>query len=192
MRHEPTTDELPIQQTVELPDGRKTVEIPGAQPQHAPTDSPGSKPAEQPTGHLPAGDTPEDRTLSAASRGLDYSDAQTTSLPSNHGGRHRPETIQQRQTGPAPNRSGFWRELTGALAAGTVLLAAAVLILQTIAWLNGMPGLGVFVLVGHLVGAALAVVAQRVADRRTGKPALVAGLGVGAVVVLILVLFWWI
>jgi hypothetical protein len=146
MRREPTTDELPIQQTVELPDGRKTVEIP------APADAPADASA----------------------------------------GRHRPEAIHQRQTGPAPRKSGFWRELTGALAAGTVLLAVAVLILQTIAWLNGMPGLGVFVLVGHLVGATLAVVAQRVADRRSGKPALAAGLGVGAVVALILVLFWWI
>jgi hypothetical protein len=155
MRHEPTTDELPIAKTVELPDGRKTVEIPGGP---------------------------------AANQG---SDGVTTELPANHRGRHRPETIQVRKTSPAP-RTRFWRELTGALTAGTVLLAIAVLVLQTIAWLNGMPGLGVVVLIGHLVGATLAVAAQRVADRRSGKPALAAGLGIGAVVVLILVLFWWI
>jgi hypothetical protein len=158
MRHEPTTDELPIQETVELPGGGKTVELPGRPLSSAPVD------AEGPTTELPAGDR----------------------------GRHRPETIQRRQTGPSPRKSRFWRELTGALAAGTMLLAIAVLVLQTIAWLQGMPGLGVVVLVGHLVGAALAIVAQRMVDRRAGKPALAAGLGLGAVVVVILVLFWWI
>jgi hypothetical protein len=163
MRHEPTTDELPIAKTVELPDGRKTVEIPGA--------------ATQP------GKTADSREDNAESR--------TTELPTSQRGHHRPEAIQARQTSPAP-KSGFWRELTGALTAGTILLAIAVLVLQTIAWLNGMPGLGAVVLIGHLVGAALAVAAQRVADRRSGKPALAAGLGIGAVVVLILVLFWWI
>jgi hypothetical protein len=149
MRHEPTTDELPVQQTVELPG--------------------------KPSSSVPSG-----------------AEGPTTELPMSDRGWHRPETIQQRQTSPSPKKSRFWRELTGALAAGTVLLAIAVLVLQTIAWLKGMPGLGVVVLIGHLVGAALAVTAQRVADRRSGKPALVAGLGIGAVAVLILVLFWWI
>lgn len=155
MRHEPTTDELPIAETVELPSA-----------------------ATQP------GKTADSRQGNAESR--------TTELPTSHRGHHRPEAIQARQPGPAPKKSRFWRELTGALTAGAVLLAIAVLVLQTVAWFNGMPGLGAVVLIGHLVGAALAVAAQRVADRRSGKPALVAGLGIGAVVVLILVLFWWI
>jgi hypothetical protein len=149
MRHEPTTDELPVQQTVELPG--------------------------KPSSSVPSG-----------------AEGPTTELPMSDRGWHRPETIQQRQTSPSPKKSRFWRELTGALAAGTVLLAIAVLVLQTIAWLKGMPGLGVVVLVGHLVGAALAVAAQRMVDRRAGKPALAAGLGLGAVVVVVLVLFWWI
>ncbi|MEV4318593.1 hypothetical protein [Actinocrispum sp. NPDC049592] len=90
-----------------------------------------------------------------------------------------------------PKRSGFWRELAGAMAAGVVILAAVVLVLEVISWSRGVPGLGVVVLVGHVVGAGLAVFAQRQVDRRTGRGALVAGLGVGAVVVGLLVLFWW-
>jgi hypothetical protein len=87
--------------------------------------------------------------------------------------------------------SGFWRELSGALAAGVVALAVTVLVLQTIAWTRGMPGLGTWVLVGHLLAAVLAVAAQRVVDRRRGRPALWAGFGTGGVVLAALVLFWW-
>jgi hypothetical protein len=94
------------------------------------------------------------------------------------------------QPSAAP-KSGFWRELCGALAAGVVILAAVVLVLEVISWTRGLPGLGVVVLIGHLVGAVLAVVIQRRLDRRTGRPALLAGLALGAVVVGMLVLFWW-
>jgi hypothetical protein len=89
-------------------------------------------------------------------------------------------------------QSGFWRELSGALAAGIVLLTAVVLVLDVISWARGVPGLGVWVLVGHVVGSVLAVIAQRQLDRRQGRPALLAGLALGVVVVAVLVLFWWI
>jgi hypothetical protein len=181
MRREPTTDELPIAKTVELPDGSKTVEMPGGTKSADPPDGNASRA----TDRLPAGEGPADN------RDPQYSEGRTTELPSSQRGRHRPETMQVRQTDPAP-KSRFWRELTGALTAGTVLLAIAVLVLQVTAWFNGMPGLGVVVLVGHLVGATLAIAAQRLVDRRSGKPALAAGLSLGAVVVSILVLFWWI
>ncbi|MET0134117.1 MAG: hypothetical protein ABW215_11050 [Kibdelosporangium sp.] len=92
---------------------------------------------------------------------------------------------------PGRPLSGFWRELSGALAAGVVLLAVIVLVLQSIAWVRGMPGLGTWVLIGHLVAAGLVVAAQRVVDRRTGRTALWAGLGTGAVVLATLLLFWW-
>jgi 4-hydroxybenzoate polyprenyltransferase len=118
------------------------------------------------------------------------SEAQTTELPV---ARHRPETAQTKRAHHSPRRKGrFWAELTGALAAGTVLLAVVVLVLQVLAWVKGMPGLGVWILIGHLVGAGLMIAAQRIVDRREGGPALLAGLGAGAVVVAILVLFWWI
>ncbi|CAM4132942.1 hypothetical protein KIPE111705_42150 [Kibdelosporangium persicum] len=93
---------------------------------------------------------------------------------------------------PRRRKGRFWRELTGALAAGLVVLALAVLVLQIISWANGVPGLGVVELIGHIVGAGVAVYAQRVIDRRPGRPALLAGFGLAATVVLVLVLFWWI
>ena len=44
---------------------------------------------------------------------------------------------------PAEARSGFWRELTGALALGLCLLALVVLGVQVLDWTQGMPGAGV-------------------------------------------------
>nr|WP_042192260.1 hypothetical protein [Kibdelosporangium sp. MJ126-NF4] len=92
---------------------------------------------------------------------------------------------------PLPRKGRLWRELSGALTAGLVLLAIAVLVLQIISWSNGVPGLGAVELVGHIVAAGLAVYAQRVIDRRPGRPALIAGLGMAVIVTAVLVLFWW-
>jgi hypothetical protein len=89
-------------------------------------------------------------------------------------------------------KSSFWRELSGALAAGVVVLTVVVLVLEINSWVRGVPGLGTWVLVGHVVGSVLAVVAQRQVDRREGRPALLAGLGLGVVVLAVLLLFWWI
>lgn len=86
---------------------------------------------------------------------------------------------------------GFWRELSGALAAGVVVLASVVLVLQAVSWAEDVPGLGVWVLVGHVAGAVVAVVLQRQVDRRDGRSSLLAGVGLGVVVAAVLVLFWW-
>ncbi|WP_185845558.1 hypothetical protein [Kibdelosporangium aridum] len=93
---------------------------------------------------------------------------------------------------PKRRKGRLWRELTGALAAGLTVLALVVLVLQIMSWSNGVPGLGVVELIGHIVAAGLAVYAQRTIDRRPGRPALIAGVGIGVLVVLVLVLFWWI
>ena len=104
-----------------------------------------------------------------------------------------PAARQQPATaGSRSGRGGFWRELAGALAAGAAVLAVVVLVLQVVAWTKGMPGLGAVVLIGHVVGAVLAIAAQRMVDRSQGRPALVAALCLGAVVAAILLLFWWI
>jgi hypothetical protein len=88
-------------------------------------------------------------------------------------------------------RFGFWRELSGALAAGVVVLALVVLAFQVVSWAKNVPGLGVWVLVGHVAGAVVAVVLQRQVDRRDGKASLLAGVGLGVVIAAVLVLFWW-
>jgi hypothetical protein len=86
---------------------------------------------------------------------------------------------------------GFWRELSGALSAGIVVLTVVVIGLQVTSWIHDVPGLGVWVLVGHILGAVLAVVLQRQVDRRRGRPALLACLGMGVIVSALLILFWW-
>jgi hypothetical protein len=96
------------------------------------------------------------------------------------------------ELGTGRRRSGFWRELSGALAAGVVVLTVVVLALQVLSWVNNVPGLGFWVLIGHVSGAVLAVIAQRQLDRREGRQALLAGVGLGVVVLAVLVLFWWI
>lgn len=88
-------------------------------------------------------------------------------------------------------RSGFWAELSGALALGLAVLAGVVLVFQILAWAQGMPGPGALTVVGHLVAAGLALLAQRFADRRRGWQGAVAVLAVVAVSATALWLFWW-
>jgi predicted lipid-binding transport protein (Tim44 family) len=84
----------------------------------------------------------------------------------------------------------WWRGLTGSLAAGLALLAAGVLGVAGICLFTGAPGPGPAMLIGHPVAAVLAVIAQRVADRRNGPPAAAAGLVVVLLTVSALTLFW--
>lgn len=83
------------------------------------------------------------------------------------------------------------RGLSGALAAGLVVLAA---LLAAAHWLSGpdtVPGPSTGLLVRHGVGAALAVTLQWVADRSRGRRATIAALAVVAVVVSVLWTSWW-
>lgn len=83
------------------------------------------------------------------------------------------------------------RGLSGALAAGLVVLAV---LLGAAQWLSGpdtVPGPGIGALVGHWVGAAAAVALQWFADRRRGAQAVVAALAVLAVAMVVLFTWWW-
>jgi predicted permease len=84
-----------------------------------------------------------------------------------------------------------WRGLTGALAAGLVVLALVVLGSGVLALITGTPGPAVFMLVGHPVAAALALVAQRFVDTRRRRVAGVAAVAVLAITAATLWLFWW-
>ncbi|WP_216214279.1 hypothetical protein [Amycolatopsis aidingensis] len=92
-----------------------------------------------------------------------------------------------------PDRSSgrWWRGLTGSLAAGLVLLAVGVLGAQILGWASGSSGPGVLATGGHLLAAVLALLAQRVADRGSGRAAGLAALAVLLLVVAPLWLFWW-
>jgi len=92
--------------------------------------------------------------------------------------------------GISPPRKRVWRGVTGTLAAGLVVLAVIVLAVQVFALANDAPGADFLFIGAHLVAAAAALVAQRVADRSQGAVAGVAG----AVVVLLtgaLLWFFW-
>ncbi|MGW5722211.1 hypothetical protein ACWEVP_38980 [Amycolatopsis sp. NPDC003865] len=91
---------------------------------------------------------------------------------------------------PVKARGRWWRGFTGSLAAGLVVLAVGVLAVAGIDLGTGAPGPGPALLIGHPVAAALALVAQRVADRRNGAPAAGAGLAVVLFAVSALTLFW--
>ncbi|WIX87890.1 hypothetical protein [Amycolatopsis sp. DG1A-15b] len=92
--------------------------------------------------------------------------------------------------GPVKARGRWWRGFTGSLAAGLTVLALGVLAVAGICLFTGAPGPGATLLVGHPMAAALALLAQRVADRRNGPPAVGAGLAVVLFTVSALTLFW--
>ncbi len=83
---------------------------------------------------------------------------------------------------PWPDR--LLRGLAGVLAGGMVVLALGITAVWFGAGRYGLPGPGADVVIGHLVGAAIAVVGQRVADRRPDRTGTIA-----AVVVVLLVAF---
>lgn len=87
-------------------------------------------------------------------------------------------------------RGRRWRGLTGSFAAGLVVLAVVVLGSGVFAMSTGAPGPGLLILIGHPVGAVLALVAQRLADRRTGIVAAGAGAAVLAITAANVMILW--
>jgi hypothetical protein len=87
-------------------------------------------------------------------------------------------------------RGRWWRGFTGSLAAGLVVLAVGVYGVAVVCLFTGAPGPGAALLAGHPVAAGLALVAQRVADRRSGLQAAGAGLAVVLFTISALTLFW--
>ncbi len=104
-----------------------------------------------------------------------------------------PETAEQAAAEPAkPAKPGgrWWRGFTGSLAAGLTVLAVGVLVVAGVCLYTDAPGPGPVLLIGHPIAAVLALLAQRVADRRNGLPAAGAGIAVVLFVVSALTLFW--
>jgi hypothetical protein len=91
----------------------------------------------------------------------------------------------------AKERGRWWRGFTGSVAAGLAVLAVGVLGVAGVCLLTNAPGPGLFLLVGHPVAAVVALLVQRVADRRNGAVAGVAGVGVLVIAFVALTLFWW-
>lgn len=100
----------------------------------------------------------------------------------NEAGRAEPRRVR---------RGRWWRGLTGSLAAGLAVLALGVLVAQIVAWSAGGSGPGGLTVTGHVVAAVLVLVAQRIADRRLGRPAALAAVAVLALTGAVLWFFWW-
>ena len=84
-----------------------------------------------------------------------------------------------------------WRGVTGSLAAGLVALAVLVLGAGVVGTFADVPGPGVAPMIAHPVAGVLALAAQRVADRKNGPMAGIAGVVVLAIVATALWTFWW-
>ncbi|MEU5265726.1 hypothetical protein [Amycolatopsis sp. NPDC021455] len=91
---------------------------------------------------------------------------------------------------PAKDGGRWWRGFTGSLAAGLTVLAVGVLVVAGICLYTDAPGPGATLLIGHPIAAVLAILAQRVADRRNGLPAVGAAIAVVLFTISALTLFW--
>ncbi|MBK1788937.1 hypothetical protein [Prauserella cavernicola] len=106
------------------------------------------------------------------------------------------ETVElatpDRAAGPPVHRTGrWWRGLTGSLAAGLLVLALFVLGVYIASAMGESEGPGIASVIGHLVGAVVAVIAQVVVDRSRGRVAGVAALCVFAAAGAVLWFYWW-
>ena len=100
------------------------------------------------------------------------------------------EDAPEHDAEPAKQGGRWWRGFTGSLAAGLVVLAIGVLVVAGVCLYTGVPGPGAVLLIGHPIAAALALLAQRVADRRNGAAAVGGGVAVVLFTVSALTLFW--
>ncbi|MEV4602164.1 hypothetical protein AB0K15_32820 [Amycolatopsis sp. NPDC049253] len=120
-------------------------------------------------------------------------DAEPDPATTTHAAEHAPVAAPQRieAEGTGKPRGRWWRGFTGSIAAGLAVLAVGVLGVAVVCLATGAPGPSVLLLVGHPVAAVVALVLQRVADRRYGRAAGLAGLGVLVVAFVALTVFWW-
>ncbi|WP_409183170.1 hypothetical protein F9C11_01535 [Amycolatopsis sp. VS8301801F10] len=71
------------------------------------------------------------------------------------------------------------------------VLAVGVLVVGLLCLVNGAPGPGLLKVVGHPVAAVGMLALQRIADHRTGKVAVGAGVGVLVVAGVAFGVLWW-
>jgi hypothetical protein len=82
------------------------------------------------------------------------------------------------------------RGLSGLLAGGLVVLALALAVAWVIAQQRAVAGPSAVGVAGHALAAAMSVLAQRTADRRSGPAAVAAALAVVLVTSVVLVVQW--
>ncbi|MCI2417749.1 hypothetical protein MOQ72_09955 [Saccharopolyspora sp. K220] len=92
---------------------------------------------------------------------------------------------------PATRAGSALRNLTGALAAGSVLLSIALVVIQFWATNQGQEGPGLPAVIAQLVAAVVALALQATADRHRDVPGGFATCGVLVIVVGSLWFWWW-
>lgn len=107
----------------------------------------------------------------------------------------RPVGVRPTPDPQRPARIPAWgrllRGLAGVLAGGLVVLSLGLLVVWLLADGWGVPGPGGGTVVGHLVGAVVAVAGQRVTDRDPGRVGTLAAVVVVATAALVLGLGWF-
>ncbi|MFC0454377.1 hypothetical protein [Rhodococcus jostii] len=104
-------------------------------------------------------------------------------------------TAPRTVTATAPRRSPLvvraLRALSGAVAAGVVILCLVVIGSAYVGGGRGFPGPGTVSISAHVVASVFVIIAQRIADRREGVVAVVASVAVLAAAALLLSTQWW-
>jgi hypothetical protein len=85
----------------------------------------------------------------------------------------------------------FLRGLSGIVTGGLVVLALGVAVTQYLGHSRGFPGPGALSVAAHVVAAIVAVIAQRITDRRRGFSAVLGALVVFVAAGLVLWTQWW-
>ncbi|MEV0945716.1 hypothetical protein [Rhodococcus sp. NPDC049939] len=105
-------------------------------------------------------------------------------------GRPAPGDVPPREPrSPLPLRA--IRALSGAVAAGLVLLLLVVIVSAYLGGGKGVPGPGTVSITAHTAAALVAIAAQWIADRREGMVAATASAVVIAAAALLLFTQWW-
>ncbi|MDQ2709605.1 MAG: hypothetical protein M3Z25_19135 [Actinomycetota bacterium] len=86
---------------------------------------------------------------------------------------------------------GWARRFSGLVVAGLVVLAIGLLVAWALAATAGSAGPGPAMLVGQVLGAAVALMLHRVALSRTDRRGYLAAFGVVGTLFLLGTLFWW-
>jgi hypothetical protein len=98
--------------------------------------------------------------------------------------------VTARRAATSRRPSSWPRTLTGLLAGGLVALALALVVAWFVADRIGSPGPGPGTLTWHAVAAVAAVLAQVQADRRGGRPGVLAMSAVVLITVVVLAVQW--
>ncbi|TQC45776.1 hypothetical protein EEB14_29595 [Rhodococcus sp. WS4] len=102
-----------------------------------------------------------------------------------------PRTVTAAEPRRSPLVVRALRALSGAVAAGVVILCLVVIGSAYVGGGRGFPGPGTVSISAHVVASVFVITAQRIADRREGVVAVVASVAVLAAAALLLSTQWW-